>query len=144
VLRDNSNLVGRGEFLLDLLPVWVLCHKPETPSPLARLDINMLQLHHRLGIRRGLFWLFRVAPLIIYQRALLEPHIMLRMWTKQIALTCCVWCLHFERHNTQQDIFPYLRSWFQKLKKPYALHNQSLKNSFVLDLSASTFEGRLA
>jgi hypothetical protein len=29
---------------------------------------------------------------------------------KQIALLLCISCLHFERHNTQQDIFPYLRS----------------------------------
>ena len=29
--------------------------------------------------------------------------------TKQIALLLCISCLHFERHNTQQDIFPYLR-----------------------------------
>ena len=29
---------------------------------------------------------------------------------KQIALLLCISCWHFERHNTQQDINPYLRS----------------------------------
>ena len=31
--------------------------------------------------------------------------------TKQIALLLCTLCLHFEQHNTQQDIFPYLRTY---------------------------------
>ena len=60
------------------------------------------------GHPRAAYLVLRVVGSGNIHRALLSLAIMLCMWTKQVTLLCILrW--HFERHNTQQDIFPCLR-----------------------------------
>ena len=82
-----------------------LCHKRRMLSPCAR-SFAAHQLHMAILARPT--WFLRVVGSGNIQRALLSLAIMLCMWTKQVTLLCILrW--HFERHNTEQDIFPCLR-----------------------------------